>query len=367
MSRKKKILLIIAVGIATLLGVNHRWVGYLAHLAKHQYRVILYKEKITERLKRPNLSEEERRILNMTLSIRKFAELSYDLKNSTSYQSYYDLGRKELGFNITVAPALSLKPESFRFWPIGSFDYLGFFDRAYAESWASTYREKGFDVHLSEIGGYSTLGWFEDPLYSSQLSWGEYGLARLLGHEIAHEKLYFRDDTTFSELLASFIERKLALDYLIAQGRKIPSEAEIRERRRRAETFADLIAEIKKELEQVYSSALADKEKLERKRQIISKLRKNLEKRKDDFSTFAAAHELSQLREINNATLVQFHRYSAQGKAFELLYEGCKKLSPQSIYTCWFGELAKLKPCSREVRKAWLLGDGKIPTACSGA
>src|SRR6478735_4003777 len=101
-SRKKKILLGCTLVLAMFLGLNHRWVAYLAHLAKHQYRVIFYKEKISERLKRPNLADEERRILNMTLSIRKFAELSYGLTNSTSYQSYYDLGRKALGFNITV-------------------------------------------------------------------------------------------------------------------------------------------------------------------------------------------------------------------------------------------------------------------------
>lgn len=365
MSLKKKV----AIGVLAVLIVfgiiNRRWVIYLGHLAKHQFRVVFYKERISERLKRSTIGDDERRALNMTLSIRRFAEIAYELKSSESYRSYYDLGRKELGYNITVAPALSLKPESFRFFPIGSFDYLGFFDKSYAEAWANEYRQKGSDVHLAEIGGYSTLGWFEDPLYSSQLSWGEYGLARLLAHEIAHEKLYFKDDTTFSELLASFIERKLAIDYLIAQGRKIPTAAEMQVRQKNARRFADLIQKIKTELETVYAANIPDAEKLRKKQEILTSLKNTLPHQ--DFAQVAAAQELVRLKEINNATLLQFHRYTPQGKAFENLFSHCQTIKPEKPYVCWFAELEKLKPCTNRSRKAWLDSDGKMEAAaCKG-
>jgi predicted aminopeptidase len=355
-SRKKKILLAILLLLGVFAAINHRWVVYVGHLAKHQFRVVFYKEKISDRLKRPNLSDEERRTLNMTLSIRRFAELSYGLTNSTSYQSYYDLGRKELGYNITVAPALSLKPESFRFWPIGSFDYLGFFDQVYAQAWADEYRKKGFDVHLAEIGGYSTLGWFEDPLYSSQLSWGEYGLARLLAHEIAHEKLYFKDDTTFSELLASFIEVKVAREYLVSVGRPA-ADSQIAEKRRRREELNTALLELRTNLENLYASRATNEEKLRQKEKLIADFNNMLKGRAEYFG-------IKVFTEINNAFLAQFHRYTPQGKAFEGLFENCRKTAPKDIYGCWFGGLTKLKPCTREARKAWLSGDGKTDAAC---
>lgn len=356
MSRKKKIALGLIAFILVVGTVNRRWVVYLAHLAKHQARVIFYKEKISERLKRADIPPTERAALEATQRIRATAEKLYGLRHSSSYQSYFDLGRKELGFNITVAPALSLRPESFDFWPIGSFDYLGFFDRAYAESWAETYRQKGFDVDISEIGGYSTLGWFEDPLYSSQLDWGEAGLARLLSHEIAHERLYFKNDTTFSELLASFIERKAAADYL--KERKIPvdSAEKIAERRRRRLEFVETVMALRKQLEDLYAGSLPPAEKLRQKDAFIQAFRAKLQNRLDYF-------EMKAIPPINNATLAQFHRYTPQGKALENLFAHCQKTQAQKPYQCWFAELEKLKPCTNRSRKAWLEGDGKIDTA----
>ena len=135
MSRKKKIALGFFALLLLLGIINRRWVVYLLHLAKHQAKVVLYKEKISERLKRADLPPAERAALEATTRIRATAEVLYGLQRSTSYQSLFELGRKELGFNITIAPALSLRPESFHFWPIGSFDYLGFFDKAYADAW----------------------------------------------------------------------------------------------------------------------------------------------------------------------------------------------------------------------------------------
>lgn len=351
-SRKKKILLVIFLVLGVFMIINRRWVAYLVHLAKHQAKVVFYKERIADRLKRADLSVAERQALQTTLRIRQTVEKLYGLTASKSYQSYYDLGRKELGFNITVAPALSLRPESFRFWPIGSFDYLGFFDEAYANAWADEYRKRGFDVHVSAIGGYSTLGWFEDPLYSSQLDWGEAGLAYLLSHEIAHEKLYFDGDTAFSELLASFIEVKAGRDYLASVGRPV-NDTQVAEKRRRRKELTTSLLELRESLDKVYASAAPDAEKLERKKKLIADFNSMLKSRADYFGITA-------FTEINNASLAQLHRYSPQGKAFENLYQACRKSQNETAYACWFRELEKLKSCTNATRKAWVDGDGTI-------
>lgn len=353
---KRKFLYLLAGTFLILAGINMRWILYLGHLAAHQFKVVFYKEKISERLKRADLKPAERNALEMTLAIRRFAEERYALTDSKSYRSFYELGRKELGFNITLAPELSLKPESFLFFPIGSFDYLGFFDKALAESWAADYRKKGFDVYLAEIGGYSTLGWFEDPLYSSQLAWGETGLAQLLGHEIAHERLYFRNDTDFSELLASFIEQKLARDYLLSRNRPVVTDARRRENHRRYEEALDLIMAVRAKLEKVYSSPLARNEKLAKKKLLIQDLEEELTSRKAYFG-------FKKIPEINNASLAQFHRYTPKGRAFENVYGRCEKAGAERVYNCWFNELERLKKCTKAKRKLWLESDGEINAA----
>ncbi|MBS0618896.1 MAG: aminopeptidase [Spirochaetes bacterium] len=349
---KKKIFFATIALLAILAVVNHRWVRYVAHLAKHQGGVIFGKEKITERLKKSTLTNHERESLEKTLKIRAYIEKSYGLNNSHSYRYYYDLGRSYLGYNITVAPRFSLKAEAFHFWPIGSFEYLGFFDRTLAESWANNYRAQSFDVHLAEIGGYSTLGWFEDPLYSTQLAWGDAGLARLLGHEIAHERLYFKDDTTFSERLASFIERKIARDYLATVGVKLATPVEHQHYQNLLQSFTARIELLKADLTAVYSSRISATEKLATKIQKIAQFREWLSTQKELRQKIPAAKQLSELTEINNATLVQFHRYSATSKAFDTTFAACEKMAQP--YICWFAALDRLKTYSRAERKKWL-------------
>ena len=221
---------------------------------------------------------------------------------------------------------------------------------------ADEYRKKGFDVDISEIGGYSTLGWFEDPLYSSQLTWGEPGLARLLSHEIAHERLYFKGDTTFSELLASFIERKAAQAYLKEQKIAVDSAEKLAERHRRKHELIEMVMALRKDLENLYAGALPDAEKLRQKEILIQAFEAKLRQR-------LAYFEMKEIPPINNATLAQFHRYTPQGKAFENLFGRCLKTQPEKPYVCWFAELEKLKPCTNRSRKAWLEGDGKIDAA----
>lgn len=377
LTRKKKIALAAVLLFAVFLIFNARWVGYVAHLARHQFAVVFGKQPITQMLAQKELPAELRAQLLMVQNIRRFTEERYAMQKSKSYETFFDLKRNALGYNITVVPEFSMKPVAFDFFPIGSFEYLGFFDKALADKWAAEYRDHGYDVHLSEIGGYSTLGWFDDPLYSTQLAWGEYSLARLLGHEIAHEKLYFKDDTTFSELMASFIERKLAADFMRVNSghgrpgsaldtksiqaptsRPMPSDSELQLRRRRQAEFTEIIEETKQKLEALYQSPLPAPDKKRKKAELIAALKNQLGNRKNDFAQIGAAQELLQLPEINNATLIQFHRYSAAGKAFEGAFHMCE--TQQNVYTCWFEKIARLKPCSREARKAWLMGDGKL-------
>lgn len=357
---KKKLPLFLFLLATALSIINFRWTVYLLHVARHQIAVLLFSEKIESRLKRSDLPEKEKKLLRATLEIRGLAEKLYGITNSKSYRTYFDTGRSYLGYNITVTPEFSLKPHAFSFWPIGSFDYLGFFSRKHAEDWAKRYQAQGFDVHLAEFSGYSTLGWFEDPLYSNQLSLGEFALARLLGHEIAHERLYFKNDTATSELLASYIERRFALDYLAARGEKIPSEAELLAMRRLVAAFYEKIKTVHDELEKLYALALAPEEMRRRKKDIFTALYQELKDKNSKFKLLPALRELASADELNNAWLVQFIRYAPHSRALDQLFRSCQATNKEKAYACWFTELDKLKDCSKEKRKEWLQGEGAL-------
>ena len=67
-------------------------------------------------------------------------------------------------------------------------------------------KNKGYDTRIRAIGGYSTLGWFSDPVLSPQLTWADHRLVGLVIHEMAHATAYLPGDTTLNESYASFVE-----------------------------------------------------------------------------------------------------------------------------------------------------------------
>jgi predicted aminopeptidase len=64
----------------------------------------------------------------------------------------------------------------------------------------------GDDVHLSGIPAYSTLGYFDDPVLSTFVRYREVDLARLIFHELRHQVVYVKDDTSFNESFAVAVE-----------------------------------------------------------------------------------------------------------------------------------------------------------------
>ena len=61
---------------------------------------------------------------------------------------------------------------------------------------------------MGGVRAYSTLGRFDDPLLSTFIAQPDYQLAGLIFHELAHQQLYIRDDSTFNESFATAVERE---------------------------------------------------------------------------------------------------------------------------------------------------------------
>ena len=90
----------------------------------------------------------------------------------------------------------------------GCVAYRGYFRKALADREATRHRSMGHDVAIGEVPAYSTLGWFADPVLSSMLRWDDDELVGTIFHELAHQKLYVKDDSSFNESYASFVEKE---------------------------------------------------------------------------------------------------------------------------------------------------------------
>jgi predicted aminopeptidase len=106
---------------------------------------------------------------------------------------------------VTASERFQLKPKEWRFPVVGTVPYMGFFNKDEAIELAHQLEGEGWDVMVRNPGGWSTLGWFTDPILSEMLERSEGDLASLIIHEMVHATIFVKDSVNFNENLASFI------------------------------------------------------------------------------------------------------------------------------------------------------------------
>lgn len=217
---KKPALAVLAIAVLGVSGCStmaYYWQSVSGHL-----ELMNAARPLPEWLQDSQTPEKLKARLALAQRIRRFAVSELHLPDNASYQRYADLQRKAVVWNVTAAPALSLKPETWCFPVAGCVGYRGYFDEQEARAEAERLQARGLDVHVYGVPAYSTLGWMNwaggDPLLSTFVSYPEGDLARLIFHELAHQVLYVQDDTPFNESFATAVERLGVARWLAAFG-----------------------------------------------------------------------------------------------------------------------------------------------------
>jgi predicted aminopeptidase len=240
--------------------------------------------------------------------IRDFASQRLALPQNGSYSSYADLGRPYVVWNVYAAPRFSAAPKQECFPFTGCVSYRGFFSEEEARRQAARLRSQGYDVYLGGVPAYSTLGWFDDPLLSTFIQYPDVQLARLVFHELAHQRIYLKGDTTFNESFAVTVEEEGVKRWLEAEGRSGELET-MRAARLRRQEFALRVAQARERLSTVFQEKIPEAEMLVRKAEEWEKLRR-------DYPAIVPA-------EPNNAYLVSIALYTQLVPEFERLLAGC--------------------------------------------
>ena len=224
--------------------------------------------------------------LQRTQEIRAFASRELGLPDNRSYTSYADLGRPYAVWNVFASPELSLTPRQWCFPVAGCVNYRGYFAEADARAEAARLAATGDDVHVSGIPAYSTLGYFDDPVLSTFVRYREVDLARLIFHELAHQVVYVKDDTSFNESFAVAVEEAGVARWL-AHEAQVRGEAERdalvaelqRGRELRAE-FRKMIGTTRERLTALYASNASEEEKRAAKAEAFAALQATYEAQK---------------------------------------------------------------------------------------
>jgi len=203
------------IGVIIVLLVMYRDLlsyGYLQ--AKGQFNILWNVRDVEEVLSDPATPKETIEKLELVARIRTFAMDSLGLQNSENYTTYFDQKGKPLLWIVTASQKYKLEPYTWSFPIVGTVPYKGFFDLERTRSLGKQLKEEGYDVYLREVGGWSTLGWFRDPILSEMLNRSTGDVANLIIHELTHSTIFVKDSITFNENLASFIGHQGALLFL---------------------------------------------------------------------------------------------------------------------------------------------------------
>jgi predicted aminopeptidase len=283
----------------------------------------------------PATPADLRERLEMAHRIRQFASRELGLPDNGSYMSYADLGRPFVVWNVFAAPEFSVEPRRECFPFTGCVPYRGFFSEGAARAEAARLKRDGLDVYLGGVLAYSTLGWFNDPLLSTFIRYPDAQVARLVFHELAHQVVYAKGDTTFNESFAVVVEDEGVRRWLESQGRgdELEKFYAAQERKR---AFAEAVKETRARLAAVYVSDASKEQMREQKRAEFDRLR----------ARFPGAVPA----EANNAFLASIALYTEMVPGFErLLAESHGDLKR------FYGRARELASSDRTVRDTTLL------------
>ncbi len=327
-SRRRRLFGLAAVLLLAVLAANCGSLRYYSQ-AVWGGAGVLVKRRPIDRLLEPGragvLAAATRERLRLTQEIRDFASRELALPDNRSYRSYADLDRPYALWNVVAAPRLGLEPKTWCYPFGGCAAYRGFFDERAARRYGDRLDERGHDVRVAGVAAYSTLGWFADPVLNTFLDYADADLAALIFHELAHQVVYVRDDTTFNESFATAVEVEGVRRWLSASGRGEELAAFEQDRRRRRD-LTGFLFEVRGELGSIYGSDDSDERKLARKAELFRSLPARY-RRELVPAWRAAGHGAGAsdpggwLSRLNNADLVSVATYNDLAPAFRVLLE----------------------------------------------
>jgi predicted aminopeptidase len=321
-----------------------------------QLELLRKRTPIERMLADPALDPSLKSALGAVAEIRRFAVAELALPDNESYTTYVDLERSYVVWNVVAADELSVDPKRWCFPFAGCVAYRGFFDRAEAERFQQQLVRDGYDTYSGGSTAYSTLGYFADPVLSTMIGGGEQYIASLLFHELAHQKLYVKDDSEFSEAFATAVEEYGTTRWLETRGEAVALEAYRRRLTYRTE-FADLVRAQQARLRTVFARNGTREELLVAKAHAYDEMRADYEALKQAWGG-SSDYDAWFAQPLNNATIAAVATYRRWVPAMRARLD---QLGLTGFYD-EMAELAKLNVTQRAARlERWLTPVSAVP------
>jgi predicted aminopeptidase len=289
--------------------------GYYLQSASGHINVMRSARPIAEWLADPTTSEPLKRKLKLVSEIRSYASSELGLPDNGSYTKYADLKQPFVVWNVVATPELSLQLRQWCFPVAGCVTYRGYYNKDAAEAFAKPLKEQGDDIQIGGVPAYSTLGYFDDPVLNTFINYPDAELARLIFHELSHQVVYVKGDTTFNESFATAVEtigverwlrfkadEKLTADYRAFAARRVD--------------FLALLKSYRSQLDSAYKTLADDASKRNAKKDLIAALRAEYETIKQTRWNGFKGYDRFFAQELGNAHLAAVATYTDQVPGF---------------------------------------------------
>ncbi len=330
------------------------WLPYVVHVGAGEFGVLFGMRPIEDVLAEGNVDEETQTKLEAILDIRDYAVNTLGLNGGNSYLTYYDSQGQDVLWNVSASPKDKLEPYTWTFPIMGAFEYLGFFDEGLTDKVVAALEAESMDVFVYPPTGYSTLGWFADPVFSQALDTDIIYLADLVIHELTHNTAYKQSDSVFNESLATFVGHTGALAYFTDRyGEDSELLQAAVKRWADAEVYAGFWIDMYHELAAFYARQdLTSEQKIAQREDIFADF-------KDRFVTeymprmfepdrYAGVLEV----EIDNAYVLVHRRYNLDLDLFQEVYDALGQNLPAAINV--FRSAAAAPGDAKQYLRDWL-------------
>ncbi len=287
--------------------------AYYLHSTTGHLQVLSKRQAISDLLQNPATPTELRNRLQQITDIRSFASNRLLLPKNGSYSSYVELNQPYVVWNVVATPEFSLQPQQWCFPVVGCVSYRGYFDQASAENYAASLDGENFDTAVVGVPAYSTLSWFDDPILSTFSNWPTPAIAKLIFHELAHQKLYLPGDSTFNESFATAVER-IGIEIWLKKQNNPQLTNQYRQQRQHQQQFHALLQTTRNMLEKLYKSDISTNNMLQRKQLIFDNMYQDYQLLRNSWGGYSGYDNW--FKTVNNARFASINTYHRWVPAF---------------------------------------------------
>ena len=265
-----------------------------------QLDILTSRKSFEEVMSDSQTTSDEKNKLTLIKQAREFA-IELGLTPKGAFTKYSKIDSDVLSWIVMGSKKDAFSLKTWWFPIVGTVPYKGYFDKDDADILAASLEKEGYESSVRGSIAFSSLGWFDDPVLTPLLKRNEYDIVSTVIHECVHTTFWIPDNVPANETIAQFIGVEGAIKFFEKYYPENKVWNDYAKKRTALEyELGTVIANLYKELDELYKSTKTSEEKISERELVFQK----------NMSAFKAKYpNIKILEKMNNADLMQLYIY----------------------------------------------------------